>query len=247
MLWGVLLAGCGGGDSEQDASAGEAAVQVERHAIDEQRLGSIRGRVVFDGAAPARKPMEIEGAGGCHTEGVQLAEDLIVENGLVAQAFVVVKRGYEGWVLPEPRAQVVALDQKGCMYRPRVLGLVLGDTLRIANSDPTNHNINIRSSRSDGMNPTQAAGAPALDWKPTKRELMVPIECNLHPWMKAWVGVVEHPWFAVSASDGAFEITGVPGGTYTLEAWQEKLGKLEQTVVVHANSASSVDFVYVGK
>lgn len=135
------------------------------------------------------------------------------------------------------------LDQVGCMYRPRVAGMRVGGALRVKNSDPTNHNVNIRSLRNEGSNQVQGAGAPDFVWRPSKREVPVPIECNAHPWMRAWVGVFDHPWFAVSDADGAFDIAGLPAGSYEIEAWHESFGHAEASARVPDDADGAVEIV----
>jgi hypothetical protein len=221
------------------------AAPVAKKAVDPATVGSIRGVVRFEGKAPKRTPMDIAGSGGCpaHDGTPQLTEDVIVNDGKLANVFVQL-RGADGWIAPAPAPRTVVLDQTGCMYRPRVLGMRVGDALRVKNSGPTTHNVNIRASRNDGANPQQPPNGADIEWKPTKREVMVPLECTLHPWMKAWVGVLDHPWFAVSGAEGAFSIEGVPPGEYELEGWHEKLGKCTAKIVVPAHDTASIEIVY---
>ena len=104
-----------------------------------------------------------------------------------------------------------------------------------------------RPERNDGFNQTQASGSAPVEWQPTKPELMIPFACDIHPWMKAWVSVREHPWFAVSDASGAFTIGGVPPGEYTLEACHEKYGKKTGKVIVPASGSGELAITFAAK
>lgn len=259
-----FFAGCGGGEEPARVeTASEAALEAapnargdavaprvplpkeERGTIDPARTGTIRGRVRFDGAPPARKEMAIGSTAGCENHPVPpLTEDVIVEKGALQNVFVHVKSGLDGWDLPPPPAQPVELDQEGCMYRPRVLGMRLGQKLVVLNSDGATHNVHARPDRNDGFNRTQPPGGAPVEWTPTKAETMIPFGCDIHPWMKSWVSVREHPWFAVSDAGGSFTISGVPPGEYTLEALHEKLGKKTGKVTLPASGTAEIEFVF---
>lgn len=216
--------------------------------VDPATLGAIRGVVRFDGAPPPRKPMDIDGVGGCKVHGDgQLTEDVIVEGGGLVNVLVHVRDGHQAWIAPAAAETSVGLDQLGCVYRPHVLAMRVGQTLLVKNSDDLSHNVNIRSTRNDPKNPSQAPGSLPVEWKPTRREIAAPFECNVHAWMKSWVCVLDHPWFAVSGSAGAFEIPGVPAGEYVLEAWHEKYGRKAAKVVVAAGASAEATFTFKGR
>jgi plastocyanin len=256
----LLLAACGGSHEEsalppsptaadespaESAAATSAKSKEPRGPIDPSKTGTITGVVRFDGAAPERKPLSIGGSGGCpeHSEPT-LAEDTIVENGRVANVFVTIQSGLQGWDLPPAKSDSLTMDQKGCIYAPHVLGLRVGQTVLVHNSDPATHNVKISSRANDSLNPIQAPGSPAIEWKPAKKEIGVSFECNLHPWMKAWVCVVDQPWFAVTGKDGRFVLQGVPPGDYVLEAWHEKFGKKTAKVTVEPGGSPEASFTY---
>jgi hypothetical protein len=176
-------------------------------------------------------------------EGDVSREDLIVSaEGGVANAFVYLKDGVTG-AYPPP-ADPAVLDQKGCRYQPRVLGLVAGQALEIVNSDETIHNVHAVAAR----NPSFNLGMPLPNLRERrvfgKPEIMVRMKCDVHAWMSAWIGVVPHPFFAVSAPDGSFVIGRVPAGTYVLEAWHEKLGARTAPVTVADGATASPDIVF---
>jgi hypothetical protein len=245
VIASAALASCTREPSTAEASSAPA---IERNTIDPSSARAVRGVVRLEGAAPVRAPMDIEGQGGCHTRDarVQLTEDAIVSDGRIANVLVWIKSGHERWIAPPNDVEVLRLDQQGCMYRPRVSGMRLGAVLRVANDDPTNHNVNVRAIRNEGSNQVQAPGSPDVEWRPTKREVPVPIECNAHPWMRAWVGVFDHPWFAVSALDGTFEIRGLPPGDYELEAWHETFGRVNASAHVPHDADGAVEIVMHG-
>ena len=141
----------------------------------------------------------------------------------------------------------MSLDQNGCQYVPHVLGMQTNQKLKITNSDPTQHNIHPQPKNNPEFNQVQANGAGPLEKTFTRAEVLIPVKCNQHPWMKSYIAVLKHPFFAVSKADGTFEIKGVPPGTYTVVAWHE--GGAEGTqktmqVTVPANGAGKADFSF---
>ncbi len=216
-----------------------------RGPIDPATVGSIHGVVRFDGDPPARKPLSIGGTGGCPEHATPpLSEDVIVAGGKLANVFVYVKDGLSGWDVPAPKAGEFDLDQKGCVYTPHVMGLRVGQKLLVRNTDPTTHNVHIRSRSNEELNPVQTPNGQPVEWTPTKKEVAVSFECNLHPWMRALVCVVDHPWFAVTGDDGAFAIEGLPPGDYVVAAWHEKFGQKTAKVTVVSGGGPATEFVF---
>ena len=119
-------------------------------------------------------------------------------------------------------------------------------TLRVTNSDATLHNVHPLPRSNDEFNKSQAAGAGPLDTTFSKPELMIPVKCNIHPWMRAYINVAEHPFFAVSGADGSFTIKGLPAGEYTIEAVHEKYGNQEAKVIVGEGESATVDLKFQG-
>jgi plastocyanin len=167
------------------------------------------------------------------------------EEPLTANVFVYVKRGLEGKQFPPPTDKVT-IDQKGCWFGPRVLGIRPGQTLRVTNSDPVSHNIHPEPKFSREWNQNQPPESPALERRFLKPEVMVPVRCNIHRWMRAWIGVVDHPYFAVTQADGKFELRDVPPGRYVIEAWHERFGRLERTFTLEPSGAVQLAFEYAG-
>jgi hypothetical protein len=253
----------GGSDStqadESDASASSVpdespaapavpAYSGPRGAIDPATTGTIRGTIRFEGTPPPRKEMAIGNTAGCdHHPEPMLTEDVLVVDGKLENVFVSIKLGLDGWTIPPPAAPAVVLDQHGCMYRPRVSGMRVGQKLAVRNSDQATHNVHARPERNDGFNRTQPPGSPDIEWTATKPEVMVPLTCDVHPWMKAFVGVRDHPWFAVTGPDGQYALAGVPPGDYTIEAWHEKYGKKTGKVSLAPSGTAELSLSFSGK
>ena len=136
------------------------------------------------------------------------------------------------------------LDQKGCHYSPHVLGIQVGQPLQVLNSDSTLHNVHALPKANSEFN----AGQPIQGMKTTHtfstKEVMIPFKCDVHGWMNAWVGVLDHPYYAVTGADGTFSLKGLPPGTYTIEAWHEKLGTQTQMVTLGAKDNKDVAFTF---
>ncbi len=245
-----LWSACGGGAQTEEA-AGQTDAPVESAAgkkVDPATAGSVSGKVAYAGEAPAGARLRMGADPVCdkaHSEPVY-SQDLVVgDGGGLENAFVWVKAGLDGYTFDPPSGQV-QLDQQGCVYVPHVLGVRTGQELQILNSDPTTHNINPTPQNNRDWNESQGPNAPPKVKTFARQEVMIPVKCNVHPWMKSYIGVVEHPYFAVTGSDGAYELKGLPPGQYTVEVWHEKLGPQEQQVTVAASGSATADFNYGG-
>jgi len=216
--------------------------------------GTVSGTIAFNGAAPAPKKIDTSADPVCGQKNPNLStEDNVVTNGKLANVFVYIKDGaatdgtkVDGYAWPAATA-AVTLDQNGCHYRPHVLGVMVNQDIEIKNSDPTQHNIHFTPKSNPDWNQSQPNGAPPLMHKLKQSEVLVPVKCNQHPWMKSYIGVLKHPLFAVSAEDGTFTIKGVPPGTYTVAAWHEGGATgTEKTmqVTVAANGTAKADFAF---
>ena len=178
-------------------------------------MGEVTGKISFDGAKPKQQRIMMDQDPVCvqkHGGKPVFAEDGEVnDNGTLPNVFVYVKAGAEKYTFAPP-ADPVILDQDGCMYKPHVLGIMAGQTLKIVSSDATTHNIHPMPKDNREWNMSQAPGAAPIEQKFARPEIMVPVKCNQHPWMRAWIGVTSNPFFAVSGSDGTFTIKGLPPG-----------------------------------
>jgi hypothetical protein len=217
-------------------------------------VGTVAGVIAFNGTPPAPKKIDTSADAVCGQKNPQLStEDTVVKDGKLANVFVYVKEGTltDGtkigdytWAAP---ASGVTLDQNGCHYRPHVLGIQTNQKLSITNSDPTQHNIHPQPKNNPEWNQTQPNGAPPIEKTFARSEVLIPVKCNQHPWMKAYIGVLKSPFFAVSAEDGSFTIKGVPAGTYTVVAWHEGgAAGTEKTmqVTVPASGSGKADFAF---
>lgn len=216
--------------------------------------GSVSGVVAYVGTPPAPKPIDTSADPVCGQKNPNLAtDDNVVKDGKLANVFVYVKDGTtaDGKKITEfsfdtPSSEVM-LDQNGCHYAPHVLGLMVNQKLKITNSDPTQHNIHPQPKNNPEWNQTQPNGAPPIEKSFNRAEVLIPVKCNQHPWMKAYIGVMKHPYFAVSKPDGTFEIKDVPPGTYTVVAWHEGGAagtEKNMQVTVPANGAAKADFSF---
>jgi hypothetical protein len=240
VLLALALSACS--NSRSEAPSGAAAPST-----DPGGTATISGQIVVDGTVPPADIIRLDGDPKCvelaageerRAEYVVMGADNTLQN-----VFVYVKDGLPGRIYPVP-SQPVVLDQQKCRYVPRVLGVQVGQQLTIKNSDPLLHNV-----RAEGaINEPFDIGTPVqgMEVKRTfvTREVMVPVKCNVHAWMNAYVGVLEHPYFAVSDDSGRFTLPKLPPGTYTIEIWHERFGTQTQQVTVADNQNQNVTFTY---
>jgi len=247
----LTLAGCGGGEKKAEApktAESTAAPAGGSGAPDEANGGTVTGKVSFDGAKPSGKNLDMSANPICmraHTTAQQSEEVVINPNNTVKYAFVWVKSGLpdRNWQVP---STPVTLDQGGCMYKPHVIGVMTGQQIDIKNSDPTNHNIHPLPQVNQEWNESQPPGSADKMQSFPRQEVLIPVKCNIHPWMRSYIGVVSHPFFAVTGDDGTYTLKGLPPGTYTVEIVHEKYGKQEQQVTVGAKESKTADFTIKG-
>jgi plastocyanin len=207
--------------------------------------GSINGTVKFQGVAPksTRIDMSFDPLCAKAHPSPALTEDVVVaSDGSLEGAIVYVSHGLEGQTFPTP-AQPVVLEQKGCMYLPHVVALQANQKLQVVNSDQTTHNIHPTPANNREWNMTQPPGTP-MEQTFAREEIAIPVKCNVHPWMRGYIAVFKHPFFAVTGKDGTFEIKNLPPGNYTIQSWHGKLGMQMQQVTVSAGQAQKLDFTY---
>lgn len=209
-----------------------------------QAGGTVAGQVTFEGAPPARKTIEFGAERQCalgHTHPPQ-QEDLVITDGAVQWVLVYVKDGLTG-EFPAPTDPVV-IDQRGCLFLPHVAVARVGQPVEFRNSDPVLHNVRGKSSQAQGFNVAQPIQGMKTTKTLKKPEVGMLLRCDVHFWMASYLHVLTHPFFAVTGGDGVFTISGLPAGTYTLEAWHEKFGVRTQTVTVQDGQSASVEFRY---
>jgi plastocyanin len=251
---GLACAGGGEGSSERPAASEvRAAEPVADHAEHAEQGGAtIRGSAKFTGAKPTNSPIDMSEEPQCKAkyQTPPRAETAIVNaNGTLGNVFVYVKSGLPATQKYTAPATPVVVDQDGCRYRPHVLGVMVGQAVEIRNSDPLLHNIKAtgRAAASNRFNISQPRAGMKTTRTFSASEVMVPLECNVHGWMNAFVGVLPHPFYAVTGTDGAFSIKGLPPGTYTVEAWHEKFGTRTATVTVAGTETKTADLTFAAK
>ncbi len=222
-----------------------AARLIEYFHVDAATAGVLRGRVTYHGPKPSRQVIAMDSDAGCEqANGGRPVYDsslMVGPGGGLANAFVYIKSGLEGRSF-EPVKDPVMIDQRGCMFVPRTIGLRAGQTLEVKNSDPVSHNIHPMPGNNREWSQQQSPESPDMEHRFPRAEVMIPVKCNVHSWMHAYIGVVDHPYFAVSGPGGAFELRNVPPGDYTVAVWHEKLGDQEKSVHVAPSSSVTVDF-----
>ncbi len=211
---------------------------------------TITGKVKFTGTKPANPRIDMSEEPECKAkyQTPPTAEAVVVNaNGTLANAFVYVKAGLPAGAKYQAPATPVVIDQDGCRYKPHVFGLVVGQTLEIRNSDPLLHNIKAKATKNRPFNISQPTAGMKTNRTFSASEVMVSLECNVHGWMNAYVGVLPHAFFGVSGADGGFSIKNLPAGTYTVEAWHEKYGVQTATVTVAGAESKTQDFTFAAK
>ena len=214
--------------------------------VDSATAGTITGRVLFQGTPPTMPVIDMSSNPNCERQHKApfRAETVIVNpNGTLRNVFVHLKDGLAPakWT---PPAQAAKLDQNGCVYEPHVQGIVTGQSLEILNDDPVNHNVHAECQKNAAWNESQPPRAEHKFKTFGSEEILFPVTCSVHPWMRAWIGVSPHPFFAVSGEDGTFRIEGVPPGTYTVEAVHEKFGRKEGKLTLSPSGSASIEFTY---
>ena len=220
------------GDHQLDRSAFGRARGPARRA----RLAVLHG--VLDEVAERRHELPAVAA---HVHATRQFERGYIKDGTLADGKKVGDYSYKS------ASSAATLDQKGCHYTPHVMGVMVNQPISITNSDPTTHNVHFRPTKNPDWNQSQPNGAGPLSHKLAVSEVLVPVKCDQHPWMRAFIGVMKHPFFAVSGEDGSFTISGVPPGKYTVVAWHEGPGSgTEKTmeVTVAAKAPATADFTF---
>lgn len=206
--------------------------------------GQISGMISFQGEKPKLTPIHMGKDSVCtslHTGAVLPEDGQVNSDGTLPNAFVYLKSS-TGKLSATPPRNPVVLTQKGCEYQPHVIGVMVGQPFEVINLDPTTHNIHVLPKGNREWNVSQQPGSPSIVRKFQHAEAMIPVRCNVHPWMKAYIGVVDNPFYAVTGTDGKFILKGVPAGDYTLEVWTATFGTQERHVTVQSGETVTADF-----
>lgn len=232
---------CGGKTAEPAPAAAMAG------AVDAATAGIVTATVKFEGAVPEPDMILLTGDPRCVSENgaPKRAEEKIVvgDNQALQNVFVYVKDGLGNFTFPIPTEPVV-LDQDKCRYSPRVVGVRVGQPLQIRNSDPLLHNVRSNAVINQAFNKSTPVEGMKFDHVFATKEVMVPFKCDVHGWMSAYVGVLDHPYFGTTAPDGKVVLGNLPPGTYTIEAWHESLGTKTQQVTIGAKESKDVSFTF---
>jgi hypothetical protein len=212
------------------------------------KTGIIEGRVRLAGPAPANPIIRMGADPMCSRQysGRRAVQEFVVRSadGGLANTLVDI----EGKFPPaKPPADPVTLDQRGCLYVPRVLGMQAGQTLQIQNGDPLLHNVHSLSTRGNAFNVSQPQAGMVYKMPLKSPDVVMRIKCDVHAWMTAYIGVEPHPFFAITRENGAFRIAGVPAGRYSIRTWHERYGQLTQQVTVKAGQTTPIELGYTGK
>ncbi|HEY0004436.1 MAG TPA: carboxypeptidase regulatory-like domain-containing protein [Pyrinomonadaceae bacterium] len=241
---------CGGKKTEDNGGGGTDTGGGNKYAKTGNE-GTIKGKVAVTGTVPEPKKIDTSADAVCAQKNPNaMTEDVVVKDGKVQYTFVYIKDGTTtdgkkiGDFSFDTPTNAVVLDQNGCHYKPHMIGLQVNQKLSVTNSDPTQHNVHPTPKSNEEWNQSQGPNAPPIEKTFKRAETLIPVKCNQHPWMKAYIGVLKHPFFAVTKEDGTFEITGVPAGKYTVVAWHEKFGEKTMEVNVAAKGSGTADFSY---
>ena len=209
---------------------------------------AVKGSVKLEGALPTPARINMASDAVCarqHNTAV-LSEDIVADkNGDLQNVVVFIADGLGDRTFDVP-AEAAVIQQKGCVYEPHVLALRANQKLQVTNNDACTHNIHPAPTNNREWNKAQVAGSTVEVTFP-REEVGIPLKCNVHPCMRSFIAVFKHPYFAVTGKDGNFDLSNLPPGTYTISAWQEKLGTTSQKITVGSNETKTVQFVFKSK
>jgi hypothetical protein len=210
--------------------------------------GPLSGSVRFEGTPPDRPTIYMTADPACDKVSPKgRPSDVLVidQAGGIANVIVYVKSGLgeQAWPAPTDRPKI---DQRGCVYTPHVIGVRVDQEIEISSADPTLHNVNARTSQNAPFNVALPGADQKIHRSFNKPEVAVKLKCDIHPWMSAYVGVFDHPFFAVTGADGRYVLPSLPGGQYVIEAWHESLGTRSVKIEVDDKDPASLDFSFTG-
>jgi plastocyanin len=238
MLW-ALFSSCGGEPAKPPR---------QPTPLDLSTTGTISGLVRFEGPVPEQSVLRLGGWSECASQhsGRVYAGDILVHDGKLQNAVVYVKEGLGNRVFAVPTEPVVS-DQKGCVFLPRIMGAQVDQPLRFVNSDPLAHNVHGLPKISRAWNFSLGVKGASRTITVDSPEAMIEIKCDIHPWMKAYLGVFDHPYFALSTAEGGFTLNDLPSGEYTIETWHERLGTHSQQVSLGEKENKTIEFVFAAE
>jgi hypothetical protein len=244
----AATAACGS-DSSKSPQPSSPAAAPDAKKVDAATASKITGRVVFEGTPPQNPVINMGSDSACGPGGKAdvTSESIVVDNGGLKNVFVYIKDGLGNKYIFDTPTEPVKLDQNGCHYVPHVVGVRVTQPLEIVNSDNTMHNVHGMPEANKEFNFGQMVAGLKNTVSFTTPEVLIRFKCDVHGWMHAYIGVVSHPYFAVSGDGGKFELRTIPPGTYTIEAVHEKLGRQTQTVTLGEKDAKEITFTFKGQ
>jgi hypothetical protein len=250
----LLLPSCDGRSAASPAAPEPAAserVGEHEHAtareprpVREDQLGTLRVEVRLLGEAPPRRALDIRREPACVHDEPPLTERVVADGDRLANVLVHLVDASDAWIPPPAPSEPAALSQRGCIFVPHVIALRVGQQLVVENRDAIVHDVNLRAKRNEHRNRTQPSGAPALHFDFEHAELSIPVQCDRHPWMGAWIHALDHPWFGVTGADGGASIERVPAGRHRVEALHEAFGRASAEVDVAADGITLVTLTF---
>jgi len=208
---------------------------------------SLTGIVKLEGTPPNPTPISMAKEPSCakmHNVPPMTEEVITDKNGALQNVIVYVAEGLADSASASPPSEPVVIDQKACTYHPHVVAMQANQKIRVVNSDQTSHNIHPLPRFNREWNKSQPPGQPSFEESFAREEIAIPVKCNVHPWMRAYIAVLRNPYFAVTGKEGTFDIKKLPPGTYTISAWHEKYGNTSQTVSIAANETKTIAFTF---
>ena len=243
------ITGCAKKESTADNVDSPPANHIAGKPVDPSTAGSITGTIHFEGVVPQMKTINMIDVPNCaklHATPV-MAENVVPGDNSTLQNVVVYLQGdFSAYSFPQATGSV-KVDQEGCIYAPHIVALMTGDALEVTNKDGVTHNINAMSQLHQGWNETQVQGGQPILRHFSKEEIPMTIKCNMHPWMRFYAAVINHPYFQVTGKDGQFTLRNIPPGTYTLTAWHETFGTKKQSITVQPKQERAASITFTDK
>ena len=250
VILALSINGCKGKTATPIASDDDTgSTNSVRAPVDAATAGSVAGIVKFAGTPRKARVINMAAVPNCakmHSSPAVTEDVVLGDNGTLQNVVVYLKGNFSRYSF-DPAKSVILMDQKGCTYGPHILALMAEQQLQIANSDQTSHNVNAAPKLNLRWNESQPAGAAPVTESFARMEVGIPVKCNVHPWMKAYVSVFSHPYFQVTGGDGSFKIDKIPPGAYTLIAWHELYGTKEQSISIEENREQTVSFTFTDR
>ncbi len=247
VLLCFALAGLNWACGSKPGRANRSLPRVKPAAIDASMVSKVTGTIFFHGDPPHLPPILMDKDPACvklyHGQRAHVVDGEVNSNGTLPNVFVYVEKGGEQYVFTPP-TQPAVLDQQGCMFKPHVLGLMVGQVLEVKNSDPTTHNVHTLAKNNPQWNISQVPGAPPLEERFLHPEIMVPLACSQHPWMTCYLGVTSNPFYAVTGSEGTYALKGLPPGAYTIAAWTATFGTKRRQTTVGPKQTIKLNFTF---